>query len=133
MRVIVCGGRDFSDARAGYAFLDEQHAELRFTHVASGVDEKNPEGADKIAMDWAAERGIPFRGYAADWGDLSHPDALIRTRRDGTQYDAVAGPRRNRRMFHEVLPQRVLAMPGGRGTRDMCAVARSHGVEVIKL
>ena len=54
----------------------------------------------------------------ANWEDLSPPDAVIRTRADGSKYDANAGIRRYAEMLDE-KPDLVLAFPGNRGTRHI--------------
>jgi hypothetical protein len=90
-------------------------------------------GADAVAVDWAIVNWCHWHEYPAEWTDLSHPDAVIRTRRDGTQYDAKAGSRRNQRMLDEGHPNLVIAFPGGTGTADMVRRARKAGVEVIEI
>ena len=68
----------------------------------------------------------------AHWTDLGAADAVIRELPDGTRYDALAGPRRNRRMLDR-RPDLVLAFAGGRGTADMVRQARASGVRVIEV
>src|SRR3954470_15268841 len=64
MRVLVCGGRKFSDAAFARDVLGRAHAERGpFTLVITGM----ARGADAIAEAWAADRGIPHRGFPADW------------------------------------------------------------------
>lgn len=53
-----------------------------------------PKGADKFAEELAKEKDISIKIYFANWGDLSHPDAIIKENSYG-QYDAKAGMRRN--------------------------------------
>lgn len=53
-----------------------------------------PRGADRFAEEIAREMDIEIIIYRADWNNLSHPDALIKTNKYG-QYDARAGFRRN--------------------------------------
>lgn len=128
-RVLVCGGRNFRDRALLFATLDRLHAEWKFTEFIQG----EAPGADRLARDWACtKREIKRWKCPAKWTDLSHPDAVIRTRRDGTKYDAKAGTRRNAKML-EWKPNLVVAFPGGSGTADMVRRARDAGVEVIEV
>lgn len=114
MKVLVCGGRDFSDylafARAMNAIRDERGP---FTEIIHG----GAKGADWCAHLYA---GLPNQGmercFPADW------------KRDGRG----AGPIRNQRMLDEGKPDLVVAFPGGRGTADMIRRSRKAGIEVIE-
>jgi hypothetical protein len=74
-------------------------------------------GADTLAAQWAADRGIPAEVYMADWQGQGRK----------------AGPIRNQRMLDEGRPDLVAAFPGGKGTAGMMALARKAGVPVIVL
>ena len=115
MRVLVCGGRDYSDRDRVWQVLDEIAPSL--------VIHGDARGADRLARDWAQERGIPETGdhFRARWEDTDRPGAVIRRRKDGSLYDAAAGHVRNQRMLDEGQPDLVVAFPGGRGTADMLA------------
>jgi hypothetical protein len=135
MRVLVCGGRDYTDR-------DHIHNTLCKIDAGRGpitcVIHGCATGADNEGMIWAQMmdslgRSIKHAPFKAAWADLSHPDAVIRRRRDGTLYDAVAGHRRNQRMLDEGKPDLVVAFPGGRGTADMVRRAKAAGVEVIEI
>jgi len=88
-------------------------------------------GADTLAKEWSLMRNIKTGAYPAEWDDLSHPDAIIRARRDGKRYEAKAGSRRNQRMLDDGKPTLVAAFPGGRATVDMVRRARKDGLHVI--
>lgn len=90
-------------------------------------------GADIRAGIWAKWRGIDFKDEPADWDDLSHPDAVVRRRYNGTRYDARAGIRRNQSMLDKHKPDLVVAFPGGNGTADMTRKAEAMGIEVRKV
>jgi hypothetical protein len=129
MRVLVCGGRDFTNVAFVWLNLDKIHDKTPIAEMIQG----GARGVDKIANDWAkAKRGMKRFVCEAKWDDLSHPDAVIRTRKDGTKYDANAGPRRNARML-EWKPDAVIAFPGGTGTADMVSQAHAAGVRVIEI
>lgn len=111
MRVLVCGGRDFTNYEALAMALYMVH-ELRgpITTIIHG----GAKGADSFAGQWARENGIPVRMFAADW----------RT------HGVSAGPIRNAQMLKEGKPDRVIAFPGGEGTADMVAKAKRARVPV---
>lgn len=128
-RLLVCGGRDYVNTVMVYRTLDALHRELNFTDFIQG----GAKGADAIAREWATTKSSVVRWECkAAWTDLSHADAVIRTRADGTKYDAKAGHRRNKRML-EWKPDLVVAFPGGDGTADMVAQARAAGVRVTEV
>lgn len=127
-RLLVCGGRTYANTALIYRTLDALHRELNFTDFIQG----GAKGADAIAREWATTKPSIVRWECkAAWTDLSHPDAVIRTRADGTQYDAKAGHRRNTRML-EWKPDVVVKFPGGAGTADMVAQAHAALVRVIE-
>src|SRR5690606_25211324 len=74
-------------------------------------------GADSIAGQWAASRGVEALSFPANWT------------RDGK----AAGPIRNQRMLDEGQPDVVIAFPGGGGTADMVRRAKAAGVQVVSL
>lgn len=130
MRVLVCGGRNYLDANKVWNTLDwlhKRHAEITL------IIEGGATGADALAESWALARNINRIKERAKWADLSHADAAIRTRGDGSKYDAKAGSRRNQRMLEEHNPDLVVAFPGGSGTADMVSRARRAGVEVLEI
>lgn len=111
MKVLVFGGRDFTDYEALCRALDVIHAERGFTQVIHG----NAFGVDRLAGAWARERGIPVRKFPADW----------------KRYGPSAGPIRNAEMLVEGQPDLGVAFPGGAGTRNMRRQAKKAGLEVI--
>lgn len=127
--LLVCGGRDYRNGALVFTTLDALHAEHQFRDFMQG----GATGADALAREWAMTKPEIVRWECkAAWLDLSHPDAVIRTRADGTQYDAKAGHRRNTRML-AWLPDLVVAFPGGDGTKDMVRQARAANVQVMEV
>jgi hypothetical protein len=106
MRVLVCGGRDYSDYEKVKEVLDG----IRPTEIIHG----NARGADTLGGDYARSNGIECREYPADW------DA----------YGRRAGYVRNSQMLVEGRPELVVAFPGGKGTEMMIKLAKSAGVAV---
>jgi len=113
IRVLVCGGRKYSDIGAVHRSLDAVHRRTPIDAVIDG----GALGADAIARAWAWDEEIETVTFVADW------------EKDGR----AAGPIRNRRMLDEGKPDLVLAFPGGRGTANMMALARKAGVEVRQI
>lgn len=113
MRVLVCGGRDFSDRRYLAAALEELHAQQAFTLVVTG----GASGADALADDWAKRKGIDRAIFPANWGGRG----------------VMAGPHRNALMLFLGQPEIVVAFPGGRGTADMVLRAERESVPVMRL
>jgi hypothetical protein len=126
MRVLVCGGRNFRDRHWLNATLSAIHAKTPITKVIQG----GAGGADALAKEWARRSGVHCHQEDARWTDLETPPVLIRYRRDGTAYNALAGPNRNAKMLKEQTPELVVAFPGGSGTADMMSQARAAGIEV---
>lgn len=108
MRILVCGGRTFSDAESVAAELESYSGSI--TALING----GAKGADAHALAWAAMRDVPIELYMPDWN----------------RHDRSAGPIRNQRMIDEGKPDLVIAFPGGRGTADMVGRARKAGIEV---
>lgn len=109
MRVLVCGGRDYDDAK----HLDS----VLWRHWPYDLlIEGGARGADRLAATWARFNDVPVRTFPADW----------RT------YGKRAGHIRNGDMLFIGKPDLVIAFPGGRGTADMVAQARAAGVRVVE-
>jgi hypothetical protein len=115
-RILVCGGRDYSDAESLNATLDNIIANIK--SMASGQSVRlihgAARGADSLAAAWASSRGIAATAYPANWN----------------LYGRSAGYVRNTQMLEEGQPHLVVAFPGGAGTAMMTRIARSAGVTV---
>ena len=113
MRILVCGGRHYSDHRTAFAKLDE----IDQRESVSIVIEGGAAGADNLAHRWAIMRAKGHLRFFADWERNGH----------------AAGPIRNQKMIDEGRPRLVVAFPGGRGTADMVRRAKAKGIEVIEV
>lgn len=114
MKVLVCGGRRYSNYMRAYAVLDKLHAKVGITCIVCGGDK----GADRLGYQWSMRREIKCVTVPAEWLKLN-------TR--------AAGPIRNTRMLDEETPDCVVAFPGGSGTRDMCAQSEERGTTVYRI
>lgn len=111
MKVLVCGGRHFSDFKTVWRVLTDLNGRASISTVVSG----GCSGADTFAKDWADAGQIRAEIYRADWA-----------------LGPAAGPIRNQQMLDEGKPELVVAFSGGRGTADMVRRARVAGVRVLE-
>lgn len=112
MRLLVCGGRSYSDREKLFWVLDALHAATPVTLVIHG----GANGADALAGAWAKERGVTVQVFEADWSN-----------------GKSGGPIRNTAMLREGKPGLVVAFPGGAGTRNMISQARSVSVRIVEV
>lgn len=105
-RVLVCGGRDYSDGVTVMRELLKLDPTSIIVHGAA-------RGADSIARFIAEDLGFRTEAHPADW----------------KKYGKGAGPVRNQAMLDSGIDL-VIAFPGGTGTKDMTTRARKAGVEV---
>ncbi len=110
MKVLVCGGRDYTNKEFVYKILDKLDAEAPITEIIHG----DAYGADSLAQSWAIERGRIQTPFPADW----------------VRYGKPAGAIRNREMIAACPPDYVVAFPGNKGTKDMISVAQKKGFPV---
>lgn len=92
--------------------LDLAHSRKPVTLLVHG----NANGADKACGAWADMRGVPVRPCPVD-------PAI-----DGPW--PAAGPKRNQRMLDAAKPDGAMALPGGKGTADMCNRLAKAGIKV---
>lgn len=113
MRILVCGGRDYTDTKRVYEVLDDM---LRHS-VVDCIIEGDARGVDRIAGYWAKKNRIDLKLFPANWD----------------KYKKAAGFIRNKQMLDEGRPNLVIAFPGGKGTAMMVDIARAAGVEVLEV
>lgn len=104
MKVLVCGGREYSNSARVFEVLGSLHAKRAITEIIEG----GALGADRLAKTWAQHANVPIRTFPASWG----------------RYGKQAGYVRNQQMLDVGKPDIVVAFPGGRGTLDMKRRAR---------
>lgn len=117
MKILVCGGREFTDKELLHKTLDDllMYEENLITHVIHG----DARGADKLAHGWAVSKGIQPVVCPAIWGT-------------GANFNARAGLERNQAML-ELGPELVVAFAGGRGTAHMVRIARAANLPIIQV
>lgn len=99
MKMLVCGGRTYSNNRRMAEVLDELARRFLISKVVHGA----ARGADTLAGLWARANKIEEKAYPADW----------------RKHGLSAGPIRNEAMLQQEHPDIIVAFPGGPGTRDM--------------
>lgn len=72
MKVLVCGGCDFTYSMSVFSALDQVHQLCRITEIVHG----GAKGADALAARWAKKRNIPATVSEVDWIKAS-PDAVV--------------------------------------------------------
>lgn len=113
VRLLVCGGRDYSDKARVYHALDKIMVRWQIVVLMHG----GAKGADALADQWADDRCIATMIFPVNDGQWR----LLGNK---------AGPLRNARMLRDGRPTAVVALPGGRGTAGMCKLAEDAGVPV---
>jgi hypothetical protein len=114
LRVLVTGGRDYSDRANVYLVLNRLHL------LDGGIKvliEGGARGADRLAREWALASQVPVETYPAEW----------------ETYGKSAGYRRNKQMLEEGKPDLVVAFPGGKGTANMVELATKAKVPVQRV
>ena len=121
MRILVCGGRDYSSSDVWNWLERYLPPEVSFatgyhTWSIDAVIHGGARGADEGAARWGESEGVKVLAFPADW----------------KKHGKSAGPIRNRKMLTEGKPDIVIAFPGGRGTENMIALAEDAGITVIR-
>ena len=99
-RLVIAGGRDFSDYEALKSAAQKAIAELAPNNERVIIVSGGARGADALGEKLAQEMGLEVERYPADWSQ-----------------GKGAGPARNAQMAD--VADAALLMPGGRGTANM--------------
>ena len=109
-RVIVCGGRDYTNRKAvrnALEMVKRKHGPFVVIHGCA-------RGADTLAGQEAAKMELGIMEFPADWD----------------RYGKRAGFVRNEQMLVEGKADAVIAFAGGRGTAMMVKLAKDANVPV---
>jgi hypothetical protein len=121
MRILVCGGRDFTDHVTFNRGMFKVVCELTPITVGPKIWDRiaiihgAARGADTLAGLFAKMFGCHNEPYPANWDT----------------WGPRAGPMRNQQMLDTGIDL-VVAFPGGAGTADMVRRAKKAGVRVIE-
>lgn len=121
MKMLVYGGRDYTDRKRLHDELDRIHVQTPITQVIEG----GAPGADRLARNWARTHGIPVLEFPADWNNLTAEGAKVMKRPDGSFYNNAAGNQRNLLMLSKGQPDIAVEFPGARGTANMRRLVRA--------
>lgn len=125
MKIAIVGSRQFDN----YPLLKQQMQpyEQGVTLVISG----GAKGADELAAQWSEEViGQPPLVILPRWKDIEHPDAILKTDKNGESYDAAAGLRRNKEIANRA--DFIVAFWDGKskGTKQIIAYAQQINTEI---
>ena len=117
MKVIVCGGRDYSNYELVSKVMDQICNEF-FKGEVTTIIQGGARGADALGKRWALENNYPLEQFDAEWH----------------KYGKVAGFKRNQEMLDDSGKNCiVVAFPGGNGTYDMVQRAKRAGVALYNI
>jgi hypothetical protein len=108
MRIIVTGGRAFTDRALVWMTLSDWDSQHGIDSVVQGM----ANGADRLARQWACFYRRVVINYPANW----------------QTFGFGAGPKRNEAMARSAAADALISFAGGRGTSDMVARAKAHGI-----
>ena len=110
MKILICGGRHFSDYDFLVTCMNELNQRFNITAIISG----RCRGADLLGERWAINNEIPIIPFPANW----------------KKYGVSAGQIRNQQMIDEGKPDLCIAFPGNNGTADMIRRCRYNKIPV---
>jgi len=111
MRIIVCGGRDYLERAVVFHHLDNLHKKMGIDALIHGAEA----GADSLAREWAADRGVLCWAYPQQWDRYGNPANQIR----------------NQKMVDVGKPHGIVAFPStGSDTSNMVDIAEKAGIKV---
>lgn len=113
LKVLVTGGRDYSNKEKVYDVLGKIHKDKGIVELCHGA----ARGADDLANLWAVTQDVPRRVFpvsSKEWNTLGKK----------------AGVLRNQRMLEEFKPDLIVEFPGGTGTHDMVARGKRNSIPI---
>lgn len=112
-RMIVAGGRDFTDEK----YLEESLDSLREEYIDIEIISGHANGTDSLAEEYAKRIGLELKIFPADW----------------QKYGRAAGPIRNRQMLQYIREGNLLVVAfwdgQSRGTKNMIEQAQKADIE----
>lgn len=121
---IIAGSRNIKDYSLVKRVVKESNFQI--TEVVSGT----AKGVDQLGERWAKENCIKLTQFEAEWGNIYHPDAVIRTNGFGRKYDASAGHRRNEKMANYADALIVIVKNNSKGSLNMLQIAQKKGLKI---
>ena len=125
MRVIIAGSRIVKNYSLVKRVIKESN--FKITEIISG----EAPGVDKLGERYSKEiLGKEPKIFEAEWTNIYHPDAVIRTNSSGRKYDASAGHRRNEKMANYADALIVIIKDNSKGSMDMLQIAQKKGLKI---
>ncbi len=120
MKLIIAGGRTFSNFEYGFKCID---------HMTKGTPKSEitiicgkAAGGDTCGEEWYKlhkEEGVQIEYFIPKWDDTSAPDAVVKINKFGKEYNAKAGMDRNHAMGDTATHLIAFWDNKSRGTKDM--------------
>jgi len=126
MKIIIAGGRDFKDYEKLKGVCDDILPQFENVSIVSGM----ADGADTLGVRYAKEHGYKYKPFKAKWNDLS-PPCIIGYRKDGSKYNKLAGPNRNRDMAEYADGLIAFHDHKSKGTRNMIGFASEYELMTV--
>ena len=131
MKIVIAGSRSITD-----------YATMKKAILASNIwkdygkkivvySGKEPKGVDRLGEEFATKAGLKIKAKPAKWDDIKAPGAVVRTRRDGKQYNVLAGFWRNAEMADEADMALIVWDGKSPGSLDMLHQMRMREKPVI--
>lgn len=124
MKTIIAGSRNIKDYSLVKRVIEESNFQI--TEVVSGT----AKGVDQLGERWARENCVKLTPFEAEWTNIYHPDAVIRTNDYGRKYDASAGHRKNEKMANYADALIVIIKNNSKGSMSMLQIAQKKGLKI---
>ena len=125
MICIIAGSRSIKNYSLVKRVIKESNFQI--TEVVSG----GASGVDKLGERYSKEiLGKEPKIFEAEWNNIYHPDAVIRTNGFSRKYDASAGHRRNEKMADYAEALIVVIKDNSKGSMDMLQIAQKKGLKI---
>lgn len=125
MKLIIAGGRDFTDMRLLKIELNKYVKGVRELELVCGM----AKGADMLGYEVFKANGHTPKEFHADWQDMSEP-CVRKVNRYGKEYNALAGMKRNHAMGDYATDLIAFWDGKSKGTKDMVDYMRKLGKPV---
>tara|TARA_R110000868_G_scaffold12456_25_gene59642 strand:+ start:3796 stop:4200 length:405 start_codon:yes stop_codon:yes gene_type:complete len=127
MKLIIAGGRDFSDYNLlkteVMKFILENNGVPGNIEIISG----KAKGADSLGERFSKEWNFPVIEMPADWDNLDCPQVWIKYNNQGKPYNSAAGTIRNEEMA-KIATHCICFFNGSKGTANMIENAKKHNL-----
>lgn len=135
LKIIIAGGRSFNNYERLKKECDEIIFQYEAIHGKQDIEivSGGAPGADKLGEQYQRERKYGLRRFPADWSNIDLANAFVKYDKYGRPYNANAGFDRNEDMarYSDILI--AFWDKKSRGTKDMLARAKEHGLSIYSV